>query len=55
MEDKNEKLQKLKQQFSSGGQSHMRSIHQSVVYQNDKYSTFVAPDYNLIKRVVFFK
>lgn len=51
MEDKNEKLQKLKHKFSNtNGTSHMKSIHQSVVYQNDKYQTFVAPDYNLIKK-----
>lgn len=49
MEDKNERLQKLKMNFSAQGSRKLNSIHDSVVYQNDKYQRFLAPDYNLIK------
>ena len=50
MEDQNEKLQKLKKQFSSDNSKRLHSIHDSIVYQGDKYSTFVSPDYHIFKK-----
>ena len=50
MEDQNEKLQKLKQQFSTDNSRRLNSIHDSIVYTGDNYSKFLSPDYHLFKK-----
>ena len=50
IEDKNDRLQKLKHKFTDDrSQNKMNSIYQSVIYKSDCRIKENAPDFNLIK------
>lgn len=50
LEQDNERLQKLRHKFGDkNGDSHLKSIHQSIVYQHDEHRPALNPKFHIIK------